>query len=205
MKLYYTPNACSLGIHFLLEEIGQPFELEKVDMANGAQHRSPFKDMNPKSKVPVLELDDGSLITEFPAIAYYLAGTVPGKQLFPADTKSQAKVLEILDYLISTVHMRGFTRIFRPGNFAPNEADAETVRAAGREFVKTGFAVLEPELGTKDFIAGDFSIADTALFFLEFWARTRAKLAMPAVFEAHLDRMLARPAAQRALSTEGLA
>ena len=204
MKLYYSPNACSLGIHFLLEEIGRPFELEKVDLAGGAQYKAPFKEINPKSKVPALQLDDGSLLTEFPAIAYYLAGTAPGKQLFPADTRSQAKVLEILDYLIATVHMRGFTRMFRPGVFTPSEADIEQVRGAGLEVIKTGFAVLEPELGAKDYIAGDFSIADAALFFLEFWARTRVHLVLPASFEAHLDRMLARPAAQRALKSEGL-
>ncbi len=44
MKLFYAPNACSMGIHLLLEEIGEPYQLEKVDFASGAQYKAPFVD-----------------------------------------------------------------------------------------------------------------------------------------------------------------
>jgi glutathione S-transferase len=205
MKLYYSPNACSLGIHFLLEEIDKPFELSKVDFTQGAQYKPPFVDINPKSKVPALARDDGTLVTEFPAIAFYLAKANPENNLLPADIDGEVKALEILDYLIATVHMRGFTRIFRPGNFAPSPGDEEKVKEAGRNFITQGFKLLEPELGTKDFILGEFSIVEGALFFLEYWARHRAGIPLPPAFDAHLDRLLARPAAQRALASEGLA
>lgn len=204
MKLYYAPNACSLGIHVLLEEIGKPFELSKVDMANGANYKPPFTELNPKSKVPVLVADDGTVITEFPAIAFYLAASNQEAKLLPADIAGQTLALQTLDYLIATIHMRGFTRIFRPGNFAPNPADVDQVKQAGRDMILAGFKILEPLLGEQEFILGDFSIVEGALFFLEFWARTRVKMLLPANFEAHLDRMLKRPAVQRAMATEGL-
>jgi glutathione S-transferase len=205
MKLYYSPNACSLGIHVLLEEIGKPFTLEKVDFADGAQYKPPFSTLNPKSKVPALLRDNGALLTEFPAIAFYLARTNPAANLLPTDIDGEAKALEILDYLIATVHMRGYTRIFRPGNFNPDPAGEGQVKETGRNFVVHGFKLLEPELGTKDYILGEFSIVEGALFFLEFWARNRAGIPLPPAFDAHLDRMLARPAVQRALASEGLA
>ncbi len=205
MKLFYTPGACPMGIHLLLEEIGKPFELAKVDLMSGAQLKPEFMAVNPKSKVPVLELDDGSTVTEFPAIAFYLARTNPEAKLLPTDISGEVKALELLDYMIATMHMRGFTRINRPGAFAFAEADYDKVREAGLDFVKKGFALLEHELGDKEYILGEFSIVESALFFLEYWTRTRTKLAMPANFEAHLDRLLARPAAQRVLKSEGLA
>jgi len=204
MKLYYSPNACSLGIHFLLEEIGKPFTLEKVDFSKAAQYAPAFTSLNPKSKVPLLERDDGSFVTEFPAIVYYLARANPQARLLPATLEGEVRALELLDYLIATIHMRGFTRIFRPGAFSPTPSDEEAVKQAGRDFITKGFTILEPVLGDKEFILGEFSIVEAALFFLEFWARTRAGIALPKNFEAHLDRLLARPAAQRALATEGL-
>jgi glutathione S-transferase len=204
MKLFYSPNACSIGIHFLLEELGKPFELEKVEFGANAQYQPPFTTLNPKSKVPVLLRDNGSVLTEFPAIAFYLARMNPDKHWLPSDIDGEVRALELLEYMIATMHMRGFTRIFRPGNFTPSPADAEKVKQAGRDFVTRGFELLEPALGDREFILGQFSIVEGALFFLEFWARTRAKLALPKNFEAHLDRLLARPAAQRVLATEGL-
>jgi glutathione S-transferase len=204
MKLYYAPGACPMGIHLLLEEIGKPYELAKVDLMTGAQLKPEFLAINPKAKVPVLELDDGAIVTEFPAIAFYLARANPEAKLLPAGLNAEVKALELLDYMIATMHMRGFTRINRPGAFALSEADFDRVREAGIDFVKKGFALLEPELGDKDYILGEFSIVESALFFLEYWTRTRIKLPMPANFEAHLDRLLARPAAQRVLTSEGL-
>ncbi len=204
MKLYYTPGACSLGIHILLQEIGKPFDLEKVDLMNGAQFQPPFVTFNPKSKVPALQRDDGSILTEFPAIAFYLARTNPQKNLLPASIEGETRALELLDYLIATVHMRGFTRVFRPINFAPSEADAGKVREAGRDIVLKAFNLLEPVLGSQDYILGEFSVVDAALFFLEYWALNHLKLPIPENFAAHQARLRGRPAVQQALAAEGL-
>ena len=82
MKLYYMPGACSIGIHVLLEEIGKPYDAHKVDGAKQEQYGPDFVALNPKSKVPTLQRDDGSVLTEFPAIAVWLARKNP--ELGPA-------------------------------------------------------------------------------------------------------------------------
>ena len=205
MKLLYAPGACSLGIHLLLEEIGKPYETERVNLQGGAQYQAPFTTVNPKSKVPTLVRDDGSVLTEFPAIAYWLARTNPGAKLLPDDPDAQARVLEAMDYVVATMHMQGFTRIFRPGNFSPNEADAETVKARGREIFEKGLALMDKNLAGKEYVVGPFSIADAALFYVEFWGAARLKLALPANCNAHYQRMLARPAVKRMMEQEGLA
>ena len=105
MKLYYMPGACSIGIHVLLEEIGKPYDLQKIDGAKQEQYGPDFVKINPKSKVPTLVKDDGSVLTEFPAIATWLARKNPDKGLLPSDPDSEARVLEALDYVVSTMHM----------------------------------------------------------------------------------------------------
>jgi len=205
MKLMFSPGACSIGIHLLLEEIGKPYESERVNLMEGAQYKAEFTSVNPKSKVPALVRDDGSVLTEFPAIAYWLARTNPQAHLLPDDAESQARALEAIDYVVATMHMQGFTRIFRPGNFSPNEADADAVKARGREIFEKGLALMDKALAGKDYLVGQFSIADAALFYVEFWGAARLKLQLPANCAAHYQRMLARPAVQRMLQQEGLA
>jgi glutathione S-transferase len=205
MKLLYAPGACSIGIHVLLEEIGKPYEAERVNLQGGAQFQAPFTSVNPKSKVPTLVRDDGSVLTEFPAIAYWLARTNPAAKLLPDDPDRQARALEAMDYVVSTMHMQGFTRIFRPGNFAPNPADEDAVKARGKEIFEKGFVIMDKALAGKDYLVGAFSIADAALFYVEFWGAARLKMDLPANCAAHHQRMLARPAVQRMMQQEGLA
>jgi glutathione S-transferase len=205
MKLYYSPNACSIGIHILLEEIGKPYDRVLVNFAEAEQYKPAFTAINPKSKVPTLERDDGSILTEFPAIALYLARLNPEANLLPAGLDAEIRALELLEYMTATVHMRGYTRMFRAGTFTPNKADEPQVIETGRNMVIKGFEILTPALADKPYLLGDFSIADAALFYLEYWAANRAKIPMPEIFEAHLGRMLARPAVARVLAAEGLA
>jgi glutathione S-transferase len=205
MKLMYSPGACSIGIHVLLEEIGKPYEAQLVNLREGAQFKQEFTSVNPKSKVPTLVRDDGSVLTEYPAIAYWLARTNPDKKLLPDDVEAQARMIEAMDYAIATIHMQGFSRLFRASNYTPNPGDEEKVKERGKEMVEKGFAVLDKALAGKDYVAGPFSIADSALFYVEFWGGKRMNMKLPANCEAHLNRMLARPAVQRVLQQEGLA
>ena len=117
MKLMYSPGACSIGIHVLLEEIGKPYEAQLVNLREGGQFKTEFTSINPKSKVPTLMRDDGSVLTEYPAIAYWLARTNPDKKLMPEDVDGQARMLEALDYAVATIHMQGFSRLFRASNY----------------------------------------------------------------------------------------
>lgn len=204
MKLLYSPGACSLGIHILLEEIGKPYEAEAVNLREGAQFQPAFTSVNPKSKVPTLVRDDGSVLTEFPAIAYWLARTNADKKLLPDDVDAQARALEAMDYVVATLHMQGFSRMFRPENYSPTPGDADKVKARGKEIFEKGLSLLDKALAGKDFMAGSFSIADAALFYVEFWASARMKMPLPPNCEAHYKRMLARPAVQKAMQAEGL-
>ena len=203
--LYYSPGNCAIGIHLLLEEIGRPYRLAKVDFANRAQYEPDYLAINPKSKVPALQRDDRSVLTEFPAIAYWLAVTNPEAKLFPTDAERQARALETLDYVVATLHMQGFTRIWKPGNFSPNEAEHQKVKAQGRAICEKGLAILDRTLAGRDYVVGEFSIADAALFYFEFWLTTRIAMPMPETCRAHFRRVLNRPSAQKVLQMEGLA
>src|SRR4028119_277176 len=75
MDLYYSPGACSIGIHVLLEEIGKPYTAHKLSFPDREQYKPEFLAINPKAKVPTLVRDDGTVLTEFPAIATWLALT----------------------------------------------------------------------------------------------------------------------------------
>jgi len=204
MKLLYSPGACSLGIHVVLEEIGKPYEAQRVNFGEREQYGSAFTAVNPKSKVPTLVRDDGSVLTEFPAIAYWLARTNPQKNLLPDDIDAQARALEAMDYVVATVHMQGFARQFGSSNFTPNPADEDAVKAKGKEIAEKGFATLDKALEGKEYAVGKFSIADSAIFYTEFWSK-RVGITLPKNCAAHLERMMARPAVQRVMQQEGLA
>jgi glutathione S-transferase len=205
MKLFYAVNACSMAIHVLLEEIGKPYEGVAMDFAGREQYGADFVAKNPKSKVPTLERDDGSILTELPAIAYYLARANPEKNLLPPGLDGEVRSLELLDYTTATIHMRGYTRMIRPNTFAVTPEDEPKIVEIGRGFVTKGFEILAPALGDKPFLFGDnFTIADAGLFFLEYWAAHRCNVALPPVLSDHLTRMMDRPAVQRALDAEGL-
>lgn len=204
MKLYYSPGACSLGIHIILNEIGKPFEGVPTLLAQQAQYKPEFVAKNPKSKVPTLERDDGWVLTEYPAIAVWLARTNPEAKLLPADAEGEARALEAMDYAVSTIHMQGFSRFVRPGNFAPSEADHDAVKARGVEIMEKGLTVLDKALAGKDYITGAFSIADATVFYVSFWWKVRVGKELPANVAAHFARMLARPAVQKTLAAEGL-
>jgi len=204
MKLYYMPGACSIGIHVLMEEIGKPYDLQKIDGANREQYGPDFVKINPKSKVPTLVKDDGSVLTEFPAIATWLARKNPDKNLLPSDADAEARALEAMDYVVSTMHMQGFSRMFRPVAFAPTEADHDKVKARGKEIMENGLALMDKALEGKEYVAGKFSIADAALFYISFWAAGRMKMTLPKNVAAHYARMKDRPAVKRTLEQEGL-
>jgi|SRR5208283_4262374 len=204
MKLYYSPGSCALGIHLLLEEVGAPFDLHRVNFAEREQYGEAFLGINPKAKVPALQRDDGTVLTEFQAIAVYLALTHPEKRLIPASVEGQARMLEAMDYIVGTIHGAGFRRLFRPAEFAAHEADHDAVKARGLEIVNAGFALIDKDLAGKDWAVGDFSLADAAIFYPSFWAAGRLNIPLPINLQAHYRRMRARPAVAQALKDEGL-
>jgi glutathione S-transferase len=202
MKFYMTPGSCSTGIHILLEELELIFEVYLVNLMAGDHLLPKNLAVNPKATIPTLVRDDGSAITEFQAIAWWLARNYPKAKLLPEDTEGEVRVIEILDYVVGTIHGSGYTRIFTTSNYSSNTAEHDTIRTRGREIVNQGFAVMDKVLAGKEFAVGSFSIADAALFYVEFWA-DKLKLDLPPNCLAHYRRMLQRPAVRRVLMEEG--
>lgn len=202
MKFYMTPGSCSTGIHILLEEVGAVFEVYIVNLPAGDHLKPDYLAINPKGTIPTLVRNDGTVITEFQAIAWWLARQYPRRGLLPTDAEGEVRVLEAMNHAVGTIHGQGFTRIFTTANFTPNPADHDAVQARGRQIVEDGFAVMDGLLAGREYLAGTFSIADAALFYTEFWA-DRLKLPLPPNCAAHFRRMLARPAVSQVLREEG--
>ena len=104
MKLYYAPGACSLAPHIVLEEVGDRFELSRVDLGANQQNSADYLRVNPKARVPALTDGDWTL-TEAPAILRYIAARHPAAGLWPWDPREEARCAEWLNWLSSTIHV----------------------------------------------------------------------------------------------------
>jgi len=202
MKLYMAPGSCSTGIHILLEELELPFEAWIVNLPAGDHRKPEYLAINPKATIPTLVRDDGSALTEFQAIAWWLARRYPQARLLPDDADGEARVIEVMSYVVGTIHGQGYTRIFTTDGYTDDPAEHAVVQARGREIVEQGFALMNGLLAGREYVAGSFSIADAALFYVEFWA-DRIGIDLPENCLAHYRRMRARPVVQRVLAEEG--
>ena len=201
-KFYMTPGSCSTGIHLLLEECGLVFEAYIVNLLAGDQYKKEYLAINPKGTIPALVLDDGTALTEFSAIAWWLARTYPKRKLLPESIEGEVRVLGLMNYAVHTLHTQGFARIFTTERFAPSSHDHESVKAQGRQIVENGMALMARELEGRSYLADHFTIADAALFYNEFWA-DRIGIPLPPNCAAHYRRMLTRPAVRQVLAEEG--
>ena len=200
MKLYYSPGACSLSPHIVLLEAGLPYTLVKTDLktkktAGGADYLT----INSKGTVPAVELDDGRVLTEGPAIIQYLADQRPESGLAPrAGTFERYQLMEILNYITSEVH-KGFSPLFNP------ESSAEMKQASVSALAKK-FDWLSGFLGGKNFLLGNtFTVADAYLFTVLNWVRiVKIDLSKWPVLAAYQARIVQRPKVQAALKEQGL-
>ena len=200
MKLYYTPGACSLAPHIVLCESGLPYILERVDLRNKtlADGRD-FLAINPLGYVPVLELNNGEMLTEVTAILFYLADRVPNAGLVPpAGEVARYRLLAWLNFIGSELH-KNFSPLF--GKDTPAEYKAQvSARLATR------FAHVDGVLAYSPYLAdGVFTIADAYLFVVSNWAAIVGfDLAPYPHLLAFRERVAARPSVQRAMQEEGL-
>ncbi|MGD0490359.1 MAG: glutathione transferase GstA [Steroidobacteraceae bacterium] len=200
MKLYFSPGACSLSPRIVLTEAGLPFTAEKVDLkskktASGADYFA----VNAKGAVPALELDDGQVLTEGPAIVQYLADLKPDSGLAPrAGSFERYRLMEILNFITSEVH-KGFSPLFKPD--LPPE-----VRKTAVDNLAKKFDWLSTHLGGRKFLLGDaFTVADAYLFTVLRWSgAVHVDLAKWPVLTAYVARVGERPKVKEALHAEGL-
>ncbi|MBR9763844.1 MAG: glutathione S-transferase family protein [Rhodobacteraceae bacterium] len=197
LDFYHSPGSCSNGIGLLLHELQAEFTLHLVNVRQGEQKSPAYRQANPKGKVPALGLPGGGVLTEFPAIAVWLAAHHPAAGLWPETSLAQARILEALDFMIGSVHMRGFTFVKMPQKFLSDPEGQAALRAHGRDEVARGLDLLSGQMGQGDYLLGDFSIADAALFFLLTWAEEEG-VALPPNLADCLARIRARPACQAA-------
>lgn len=202
MKFYMTPGSCTTGIHILLEELELVFEAHIVDLMSG-DHKSPeFVAMNPKMSIPVLVTNEAKVISEFQAIAYWLARSYPKAKLLSDNLDDEVRIIEMMDYVVGTLHMQGFARIFTTDKFTPNQSDYAWVKQQGREIVDVGFSIINSYLHENDYVVNQFSIADAALFYVEFWA-DKIEIPLPENCLKHYQRMRSRPVVRQVLLEEG--
>ncbi|NOK00641.1 MULTISPECIES: glutathione transferase GstA [Myxococcus] len=201
MKLFYSPGACSLSPHIILREGGFSFTTEKVDIrAKKTAAGEDFHAINPKGYVPALQLDDGSLLTEGPAIVQFLADQVPDKKLAPANgTLERYRLQEMLNFISTEIH-KGFSPLFNPA--FPDEG-----KRLARERLAQRLGVLEAVVAKQAFLLGDqFTVADAYLFTTLNWAgHTKVDLEPFPALRAYHARVADRPSVQEALKAEGLA
>ena len=198
MKLFHSPGSCSLGIRILLELAEVRFETVTVSIAQGA-HRAPeYLALNPKGKVPALLRPDGTLLTEFPVIALWIARTFPEAGLLPGGD-DEYRTLEIVEYVVSTLHMRGATLAMRPEKFAADPAAQKEVRAHGHAMVAEGLEALSARLDGRDWFFDRPGLADAAVFYLLNW-KDRMGVTLPANLAGFHQRMAALPGVARALA-----
>jgi len=201
MKLYFSPGACSLSPHIVAHEAGIPLTLVKVDLqAKKVADGSDYWAVNAKGYIPALQLDNGELLTEGPAIVQYLADQKPEAKLIPAaDTFERYRVLEMLGYLNSEIH-KTYSPLFRPTTHPDTRKERE-------EYLRKRYGLIEQRLAKhQPYLFGEqFTVADAYLFTVTNW-KNFLKLdfsEFPNLL-AFQDRVMARPAVKAAMTAEGL-
>ncbi len=200
MKLYYSPGACSLSAHITLHESGLAFTaIPALTKTHTLPDGTDYYTINPLGYVPLLELEDGTKITEGPVIVQYVADQVPDKQLAPSNgTPARYRLQSWLNFIGTELH-KGFSPLFAPG--MPDAAkDMARDRLAGR------LRWVESELAGRSYLMGDtFTVADGYLFTVPGWApRVGVDLSALPNLLAYRERVAARPGVVAAMKAEGL-
>ena len=206
LTLFYAPGACSLASHLMLEETGATYETVRVNLAEGAQRAPDYLRMNPHGRVPVLR-DGDFVLTESIAILSYLGHLFPQSGLLPlGDAKSMARLEEMLSFCAAWVHP-AVAQVWRTARFAESAAAQAEIQAAGKRSLLGYLEEIEAMAGRGQWFLGDrLSVADFyPVVFYRWGRRMELDMARYGAWSAHTARMLARPATQRVLPSEGLA
>lgn len=200
MKLYYAPGACSLSPNIALREAGLPFELVKVDLkTKRTESGEDYTAVNPNGYVPSLVLDDGTVLTEGPAIVQYIADRVPEKKLAPANgTIERYRLQGFLNFITAELH-KSFGTFFNP-------AASEDWKAAARSLITRRLGYVDSVLSRGAYLMGEqFTVADCYLFVMLSWAKPlQFDLSPWPRIGEYQNRIASRPAVQEALRAEGL-
>jgi glutathione S-transferase len=198
LKLYFAPGACSLSPHIIAREAQLNIELDMVDFATKkTASGKDFLSINPKGYVPALELDNGQVLTENPAIALYLADQKPAAKLAPASgSLERYRTLELLSYINSEIH-KSYSPLFNP-KISPE------LRQDRIDYLHKRYALIEKTLSDKPYLFGEnFSAPDAYLFVVTRWSQhLKVDLSKFTALAAFQERVGQRPAVKAALEAE---
>ena len=203
--LYFSPGACSLGPHIVLEWIGQPYTAKKVKTGSDE-----LRALNPSRSVPVLQEEDGWTLTQATAILDYLIHKYPEAGISGGQSpRERAEAHQWSSFVSSDLH-GAFWPIFMAPRFTTDTSDSakEDVIAAARIMVGKRLDLLDARLDGRDWILGPGkgarSFVDAEVYPMLNWAIKVLPEGLSRwsnVQKLH-DRLSADPAVQRALAQE---
>jgi glutathione S-transferase len=199
LKLYYAPGACSLAAHIVLEESGDRYDLQRIDLAKGEQRTEAYLKIHPQGRVPALQLDSGENITENTAILPYL-----GKRygLWPSEAIAEVRALSLIGLFAASVHP-AHAHISRPERYASDPAVFPILQETGRKAFHGYLEQIDRMLSGRQWFCEQYSVLDPyALTFYAWGLRRELPVADLKHYRAFRDRMLARPAVARVLADE---
>jgi glutathione S-transferase len=203
LTLYYTPGTCAQAVRIALEEASAPHQLVRVDFATAQQRTPEYLAINPKGRVPALVTPHGTL-TETTALLAYVAQSFPQAHLAPTDAHGFARMQEFHSYLASTVHVAHAHRP-RASRWADEPEAIAAIQRKVPQNMTECFNLIEshylPGADQGPWVMGEqYTVADGYLFTIGTWLQSDGVdiASFPKVF-AHTQRMLERPAVQRAL------
>jgi len=194
MKLYFATGTISIAVAVALNEAGVAYDTHQLDFATGEQRGYGYAAINPKGRVPALDVD-GTILTETGAILDYVATLAPG--LMPTDPVGAAKARGIMYYLASTMHV-AHAHGRRANRWADEKASWADMAAKVPRTMTECTAYVEEECLTGPFIFGDtVCVADAYLFVVCSWlTKDGVDLAPFPKVRAFLAAMEARPSVQ---------
>ena len=204
MKLFFAPGTCSLAPHIILHEAGIAHEREKVDLKTKQCASGDYRSINPKGSVPSVQLDNGEVLTEGPAILQYLADMNSQGTLIPKNgTWDRYRLQEWLNFITSEIH-KGFTPLFGADRMVPSSEGNQQLKAFVKEALGKKFTLLAQTLEKQPFLMGEmFTVADAYLFTCLSWApKVGIDLKAWPSIDKFMARIADRPKVQAALKAE---
>jgi glutathione S-transferase len=203
LKLYYSPGTSSMASHITLEEAGAAFEVQPTLVDKGEQQSEAYLKINPRGKVPALQLEDGKILTENTAILSYVAKKFPEANLWPCDPMAEVRAISTMAWFSSTVHP-AFAHFVRPERYTADAAGAEKVKEQGKKTFWGCVQEIDQMLVGKEWVLGSqFTVCDPfALVFYGWGLRAALPMKDLGSYSALKDRLLKRPAVRRILEKE---
>lgn len=205
IKLYYSPGACSLASHIVLEELGVAYEAVLISIPDGDHKRADFLRVNARGKVPALNVD-GKILTETVAILTYLGGGYAERGLWPKETWKQAEALSLMSWLSSAVHTT-VAGIWRSERFSTDPAAKDGIVATSKASLTKYYAEIDAMLQGRSFaMGGQYSVVDAYLLVFYRWGN-RLGFEMKTLYPTwtkHAQRVYSRSTVKRVFEDEGI-